>query len=275
MFKKLLRYDFISIYKFWCIAAVSVFALTLLGGGSMSLFTSARSYPIPLTLLFVFVTTFTFIGYVVFSILSFILIYRRFYMNFFTDEGYLTFTLPVTCTQHLNTKLIFCAVTTFATTLVIVLNFFILLEIGIADFHFFQKMLKGLADLLSQLWDTAGIFMVIGAVEILVIVILTSIMSCLLIFCCITFGSIIAKKAKLLAAIGIYYLVSGVYSFAVQIFNVLGISSITLWMDHFPGSAQAPMFCLLALGVLLFIATLCSLLYNLEHWMLDRKLNLP
>lgn len=44
-------------------------------------------------------------------VITVVLIVRRFYRNFFSSEGYLTFTLPATTTQHIISKLISALIT--------------------------------------------------------------------------------------------------------------------------------------------------------------------
>ena len=142
MLKKLLKYDFKSVFKYWWIAALSSFVLAFAGGGSISILNSERELPLIVQPFTIIGLVLVIISFVVFAILSIILVYTRFYKNFFTDEGYLTFTLPVKRTQLLNSKLLMSVGTIFITSAVCVLNVLVMLCIGFADQIFtkiFQK----------------------------------------------------------------------------------------------------------------------------------------
>lgn len=66
------------------------------------------------------------------SILVAFIIFQRFYKNLMCDEGYLTFTLPVTTTQILWSKLITAMIWTFISGIVIFIsvNIFVLFGTG-------------------------------------------------------------------------------------------------------------------------------------------------
>ena len=106
MLKKLLKYDLKSVFKYWWIAAIASLGLSAAGGFCISVMMAEKDVPALIAVLIVLTLLFSIIGIVAFSILSYILLYVRFYKNFFTDEGYLTFTLPVKRSQLLNSKLI-------------------------------------------------------------------------------------------------------------------------------------------------------------------------
>ena len=59
-----------------------------------------------------------FMAIVVISVLGYILVIRRFYQHLFSGEGYLTFTLPVTASQHFASKVISGMFWLFASLLV-------------------------------------------------------------------------------------------------------------------------------------------------------------
>ena len=105
MLKKLLRYDFKSVLRYWWIAAVSTVGLALVGGWSISVFENQKQLPEMLYVVATLAAIVAVLGGVAFAIMTVILLFSRFYKNFFTDEGYLTFTLPVTRTSLLNSKL--------------------------------------------------------------------------------------------------------------------------------------------------------------------------
>ena len=97
MFKKVLKYDMRSIYNIWWIIAATVLGVSVFGAFALR-FTIANINDPDGSLLAVF-SMFAAILSIVAVISSIavtsLLTHYRFYKNFYTDEGYLTFTLPV------------------------------------------------------------------------------------------------------------------------------------------------------------------------------------
>ena len=122
--------------------------------------------------------------------------------------------------------------------------------------------------------NTWGIYTLVYALEAIFILIAASVFSLLIMYCCITFGSIITKKAKVLASTGIYYGVYNILFVIIEILFLFGIDTIDMWMYDLNAEQSYGVVALILLVVLLFISLFCSLLYTLQYWMIDRKLNL-
>lgn len=274
MLNKLLKYDFKSVFKYWWIAALSSFVLSLVGGGCITILNSEKNLPQAIEAIAIILLVIVVLGLVAFSLISVILVFVRFYKNFFTDEGYLTFTLPVKRAQLLNSKLITTVATMLITGAVCVVNVIAMLCIGFSDAIFSKEFWQGALQVIDSIVDEVGFYLPIYIVEIILLVILYVTFSSLFLFGCITFASIITKKAKVLAAIGIYYVANGIFSFIVQMFSLFGITSLANWMSVLPSGSVYSVVALILLGVISFIAMLCALLYTLQYWMIDRKLNL-
>lgn len=274
MLSKLLKYDFKSVFKYWWIAAVSSLALSILGGGCITLIGSDRELPSIVYGTAIFALVIIILSIAVFSVLSLILILVRFYKNFFTDEGYLTFTLPVRRSQLLNSKLIMSTSSMIITFIICVVDILAMLLIGFADEIFTKEFFKSVSEVFDYLVSTFGYYLIIYIVEIIGLMILSVIFSNLFLFACITFASIITRKAKVITAIGIYYGANCIIQFAMQIFYLFGLSSIVNWFGILPEGSGNLIASLVLLGIIFFMAMLCALLYSLEYWMLDRKLNL-
>mgnify|MGYP003295268247 CR=1 FL=1 len=104
--------------------------------------------------------------------------------------------------------------------------------------------------------------------------ILSSLTSSLLLMCCITVGSVVAKKNKILAAVGIYYFVSLVYAFILEFtiyFGSFGIVSLiaTTPVELMPFSVIMLLFIQIGSSAAFALG-----LYTLEHYLLHKKLNL-
>ena len=274
MLKKLLKYDFKSVLRYWWIAAVSTLVFSIIGSGCISLLNSEREIP-PVALVLAGLTLIlVFVSYSALIFISMLFIFIRFYKNFFTDEGYLTFTLPVKRMQLLNSKLIVSTITVIATYIVCAVNIVGMLCIGFAKDVFTKEFWDGLVEFCKIMLNDMGIYLWIYLFELLLILVLSVIFACLFLFCCITFASIITKRAKVITAIGIYYLANSIFSFAVEIFYLFAIPSIFTWGYDLGDTSGAIVIALILLGIILMYSIFCMLLYTLQYWMIDRKLNL-
>lgn len=133
MLKKLLNYDLRFVFKYWWIAAVTTLALSVVGSGCINIFRSDRELPGVIYATAVLAMVIIVFSFAIFSTLAVIMIFARFYKNFFTDEGYLTFTLPVKRSQLLNSKLILSTSTMIITGVMVAVDVIVMLVFGFAD----------------------------------------------------------------------------------------------------------------------------------------------
>ncbi len=277
MLKKLLHYDLKSVFRYWWIAALASIGLSVAGGLAISVTVTDKDVPLIISVLVVLAIVFTIIGIVAFPIFSYIMIFVRFYKNFFTDEGYLTFTLPVKRSQLLNSKIMTSVITTISSATVIFLDIIILCAIG-AGKPFYQDFLMPLAQELSELFAQISsldyVYMFLIIIELLLLMILGYAFFTLLMFACITFATIITKKAKVVTAIGIYYVANGVITTIVQLIFLFGTTYLTERISALPDDFVNPLIVMILLAVVLMVALICMVLYMLNYFMIDRKLNL-
>jgi len=191
----------------------------------------------------------------------FFLIYR-FYKRCFTDEGYLTFTLPVTSHQILLSSL----VNTIIGELIMLVA--VALAVGVAALLFlgafpetliWHDVSLGLKEAFSQMWTSFSehfdvlasmtVTGIIGALSELIVLMLA-----------VTIGAMIAKKHKILAAVGVYYGISMVQSFVLTFANLTVVSE------------QNVMRLFSATGLTSLIIAIGG--YFLMHYLTDKKLNL-
>ena len=275
MLKKLLRYDTRAMFRYWWIAALSCVVFACAGGGCLSILVSDREYPFFVNTMAGMGVALPFFGMSAFVILAYILVFIRFYRNFFTDEGYLTFTLPVGRHQLLNAKLISGTSLLAATMAVLIPAILLMLVIGMREILFTPESLEQLKEIFTDLWEITGTWIFVYAAELILLFLLTILFGVQFLYACITLASLLVKKAKVITAIGIYYGASSVLSFVMQILQLFALPSIVGLMENFTEAAALGMFALLLFGMISFTAIFCGLLYLLQHWMLDRKLNLP
>ena len=111
-------------------------------------------------------------------------------------------------------------------------------------------------------------------IETLVLAALVLLLSVLFLYCCITFGSMIVKKGKLILSIVLCYLITNVIS-------TIGVFSMIFWAFGFnllfsfeAASDKDHITALILLGLIFYGGMLSGLLYSLIYRMLDKKLNL-
>ncbi len=274
MLKKLLRYDFKSVLRFWWIAAVSTLGLAVIGGWSISVFENQKELPEMLYVVATLASIVAVLGGVAFAIMTVILLFSRFYKNFFTDEGYLTFTLPVKRSSLLNSKLISSVSTLLMTGFVIIVDIVIALCIAFYEDIFVKEFWKDIIKSIAEYFETYGIYAVYSIVQTIVSAILTVVISVLFASCCITIASIIAKKAKVITAIVIYYVANSTVVFGMVMYNLFAMGTLYDWLSSVPRYYENTTAVLISLCMLLFKGIFCAVLYAFQYWMLDRKLNL-
>lgn len=277
MMKKLLKYDFRAIFKYWWIVALSSLGLSFIGGISLRIITNMPS-DIEDGRVFVFLLAvlgmiLTVIGISAFLISAEIFVYVRLYKHFFSDEGYLTFTLPVKRRDLLNSKIISGLVVNIATFAVVAADIGIILTIGI-DFETIQKIGESFFWFIGSAFETMGALCIAYILEAIVLILCLAVMSYLLVSICITFAAVIAKKYKIFAAIGIYYIASAVVSFVGQFALMFGSMSLAGIFSNIPEGSVLGIGALMLLSVSLLASTICVCLYLLELHMLEKKLNL-
>ncbi len=274
MLKKLLKYDFKSIFKFWWIAAVTALALSVIGGFSIQVLRAERDLPQVVDVsagMMLFISIFSLFA---FAVLTTILIFIRYYKNFFTDEGYLTFTLPVKTGSLINSKLLVSVLTSAATFVMLMINAGFIVGIGFFEEIFNKEFFQYALEIIKDIFDTFGGYVFVYALEGLIMVLLSFLFSYLFLFSCITLASVITQKARIITAIGIYYGVNCVISFVMQLFVIFGVTDIMEKIGNLGEKLWPPVLALAIFAVIIFMALSCVLLYTLQYWMLDRKLNL-
>lgn len=132
----------------------------------------------------------------------------RFYKSRFSDEGYLTFTLPVNHHQLLLSSILNSVIgivlVFLAAAAAVVLSCILLLMAFPMDFwpeaagavgRAFGTLMESMEGNWAIFWEIAGTMLLSGLHQIVVLML------------AVTIGAMIAKKYKLLAAVGAYYLI--------------------------------------------------------------------
>ena len=280
MLKKLLKYDLKAVFKYWWIAAISTLGLSVLGGFAVTVLRDTvstepeKKVPIILEILSSIALPLVYLGFIALGILTVIMIFVRYYKNFFSDEGYLTFTLPVKKSELINSKVIMGVISSLATSFVVLVNIIIILVIGFFDNIIKPDFWKEFSEFFSEVFKSLGVYTFVYVLEIILVVFLANLLSTLFLYDCVAIASMLVKKAKVITAIGIYYVANGVISTLFTIFSLFGMSTIIDTMSAMKTSTLLPLISLLGSGIIVMLAMFTALLYLLQYWIVDRKLNL-
>ena len=275
MLKKLIKYDYKAVLKYWWIAALSSLAFAFVGGGCITMLNSEKELTGNALVLATLGMVLVIISFVAFILLSEIFIFLRFYKNLFTDEGYLTFTLPVKRSSILSSKLIVSTTTMMATFITLIVDVGIMLVIGFRNDIFTPEFAKEISDALAMISKHVGIpYAILYIFEGIVAFTLSMMASVLFLFVCISVASVITKKAKIITAIAIYYGANGIITFVLQLFFLFGIPAAAEWVSEINKTTLLPFIGVSAFVIILLISIFCTILYGIQYWLLDRKLNL-
>jgi hypothetical protein len=212
----------------------------------------------------------------VYAIAVQVILLYRFYKNKFTDEGYLTFTLPVKPTQifwssflNMLIWLVISALVVFAVVFLAVL--FGTAEHGLVNTDVFDAM----KELLELVWEIDWQMLLQEQYSIPYLVVLgltflvTPFYALILPMACITAGAVLAKKHKILASFGVYYVVN----FVVGIITSVASVAPTILMMN---SSEPEGYYLMSLAIQLVISLALTLgAYFFTIHVMKRKLNLP
>ena len=193
----------------------------------------------------------------------FFLVYR-FYKRCFTDEGYLTFTLPVSNHQILLSSIVNCIIGTLLVILAAALAAAIIFGMFLLAINSIQTILW--ADVWTawnEVWQQLRDSFVKNIDQIALLgfsSIASALGSLICLMLSVTVGAMLARKYKILAAVGVYYGISMVESF---VFSMVAFSAST---------TQNTTSLLAAPGIMSLLIAVAG--YFLMHWLTSRKLNL-
>ncbi len=271
MLNKILRYDFKAILKYWWIGAVLAVIISFATTPLLRFFNDDTVKPMTVFIAG-FGIVFSIICISAFLIVSEILIFAHFYKNLFTDQGYLTFTLPVKRTTLLNSKLLSGSILMIITEIIFVLVIAYpvingLLYDSFKPEGFWHELFR----LAKEVWEMSGGYIIVYAIEAVILLVLGVVSSVLVMYICITIGAVIAKKMKLLASIGVYYAANNVMGVVGVIFSLAVVPSLSTVFSNIEEDWK---FCVMGGLIITALLLVCTCLYTLELWLVDKKLNL-
>ena len=274
MFAKLLKHEWRSTREMLGILCLISLGASLLGGLTMCYLFYVSSHDgggsEALKILSVLFMIAAMIALAVVGVAAVVVYMGRFYKSRFTDEGYLTFTLPVNTHQNLLASLVNTAIGMVLITLVICLSGCLWMVIAFAGVEgFYQTVWEHFPELWEKFWSlvqTHAGEIPWGVVARGMLSALTgAINSLVMLMLAVTVGSLIAKKHKILAAVGVFYGIHVLISIATAF-----LMSATVALS---GGALAAMSGYFGRTALLMTALSLGG-YFLMYWLVDRKLNL-
>lgn len=193
--------------------------------------------------------------------------------NLFTDEGYLTHTLPASAAEHIWSKLIVAGIWSLVDGLLLVLSVVAMF----ANKWFFQGVQELWSELVRSFPDVFGVSAGLGMPLFLIMALLDLLSGILIFYMCLAIGHSF-NSHRILASIGIYVGVSMATNLISSIYTALsGVStfgsnlSLFLYSDsmsasrYFWGSFWFTSLLSVAMGVGAFLLT---------NYFMSKKLNL-
>lgn len=282
MFLKLFKYDFKASARFGVPILIAVAAAALIGAvntgitvsnvGKESTFEAVTNAPFGELLIFLGMGGLMLVSVALAAaaaVMS-VLLLVQYYRSTAADEAYLTFTLPVTPAQILWSKLLNTLVWSLFCGIALFLAGAAVLGTGVTAAGIAEDFMNTLGELFGFLHGMIGQ----SGLTLLMACILgaaSTVSSYLMMFMAITFGAVIVRRHKALAAVAMIFLINFIMSGITSVMQLIMLGDFTLKMAFDEGAADINLFlgsCTIlhaALAVVYFLAT---------RYMLERKLNL-
>lgn len=196
----------------------------------------------------------------------------RYYKNLFSREGYLSFTLPVTPSQHIFTK---CSIAVLFFIIGAVLSG---LAIVIAtEKEVLTEIFKAAAYIIKKVTAVVPAkHYVFYIIEAFVLVITSLACELLLFYACMTIGQL-ARKNRILLSFGVYF----IYYFITQILGTIFIIVFAVFSERivevvgkFVAKHSFASIHLGLIGAILLTVILGTVYYIIIHYIMSKKLNL-
>ena len=266
MLGKLIKYDFKYGCRIFAILHIMFLGACLLG---RLLYLDKIDFQAPANVLVSTLSIFISVFTLLFSAVSFgvaALLAVRFYKNLFTDEGYLTWTLPATHVQQLWAKIISGSAWYMLNITIAAAGILILLT-G-------PNVKEAYAMVAPEVTDMLGMPLSTAAVYLLVFSLFSTTSSVIMIYASIALGQLFPGH-KVLCSIITYFILYAIIQI-ILVFVMLALNLFPGGEMYAPNSSRAVgdyLFSTFKLsGIVFFFSTI--LLYLATHYITGRKLNL-
>lgn len=282
MLLKLFKYDFKASARFGVPILIAIAAAAVLGcinaavtvgnAGTESTFSAVTNAPFDEMLIFfsmggLLLISFALAGAA--AVMS-VLLLVQFYRNTVSDEAYLTFTLPVTPAQILWSKLLNTVVWSSFTGLALVIAAGAIVGTGVTMAGVAEDFVNTFAELFAFLDSMAGqsgltvvLLCILGAAS--------TVSSYLMLFMAITFGAIIVRKHKALAAVAMIFVINFIMSGITSVMQVILLGDFTIKSLMYDGLMAVNIF---LISSTILYAALSVVYFLVTKYMMEKKLNL-
>ncbi len=270
MLKKLLKYDLKAVFKYWWIGACTALTFSFTGGMCDYLWANSDIVlPDVIELFLIIGGILSYLSIGAFVVMSIILLYVRVYKNQFTDEGYLTFTLPVKKITLINAKFLASIITYTATFIITTLNIFVRYFFTYPeDFMDLKSIIPYFKNLNIEYDGLLPIYILEAVLGFFAVVSAVSIFA----YFCITLAGLLFKKAKVFATISVLFISGLIFIFFIFIIWWFGISNIEsmLYFNTIPNVVLS----LIIFAGILIVSIFTTIIYAVEYLLIHKKLNL-
>lgn len=285
MLGKLLKYDLRSVSRLLVPATLLAAAVTILGTVALRLIiyistTYSGGFVATAAIVgLVLIVVASVVALIAYSVVSVIFIYVRFYKNLFTDEGYLTFTLPVKSHSLLLSKLITYAIWGFITAFAVFAFILIFVLVGCATPGQIVSttVWEGLCEFLREMLSMSPLAVLVYIAEIIV----QAIASGLMVFLSIAIGCTVANKHKVVTSVAFYFVlntalqvISTVFIMLIGLFQAENIIFFSTSMYNVSTDAPSAFVTLLMGFSALFYAAIAVAEFFAINYIMKKKLNL-
>lgn len=268
MFAKLLKYEWRSTKGFvWLMFLISLSAAVVGGLTTQYLFRISQSpdQQTVLTVLVVLIFTAAMVALLICAAATLFFTFWRFYRSRFTQEGYLTFTLPVTSHQILLSSVVNCLLGALCALGTLLVSYLIMGLVTLsampgffaARWDILEALLKGAGWLFTG--ENAPLFW-----QMLSQLLISSVFEIPTIMLAITMGSLLAKKHKAILGVVVYYI--------IQVAQLLVTGAVTGFASSSIMQADSFNFIFDFSTIQCMVVGVGS--YFLMHYFVSRKLNL-
>lgn len=265
MLGKLIKHEFKATYwefGLMFLAALAVTAMTKI----FSVFNSGNKIIEIFSALFTAVYYIAIIGLIVGAV---VLIVKRFYVNMVKDEGYLSFTLPVTVSQHILSKVLVSVTWMIATYAVIAVMLCIML-VGVSDE--FGSVCDILREISIQISEYGMWWAVIEGIAIVIVGLFCTPLQY---YACIAVGQLFGNH-KVIGSFAAYF----ANSMIVQIITSIGVLVLSYIIGMEEMDAMSDIEVMNTYGAvylhiyLAFIVVITAVYFLITKIVLEKKLNL-
>lgn len=267
MLKTLLKYEWKATWKFLVSINLFIILITIIGIISFELgmwnWTNDTLIAIA-----IFAYLFYIIAISAAGISTSVYLYIRFYKTMYTDEGYLTHTLPVSANMHIISKLLIAVFWTMVSSTVMLISVIILLiyiMAALSDAPILETFLVMTTAFSEFNINISG---VLFAIELIVITLISSFGSILMGYVAISIGQLV-QKHKIGTSILIYF---GFYMAMQTVCSIIMLPMMTISIVS--GTSSFYLFNSVVIATGIVYAILSVVLYFVILHITKKKLNL-